>query len=300
MRTHLIIALAGLAIVLGTGCKTFDVVTDLGVAAASAAGYEHADSAGRVIKSSSKAFEQFTPKQKHYIGRTVGVQVLGQYKVYANPAATRYVNVLGQTLAAVSDHPETYAGYRFLILDTEEVNGFAAPGGLIFVTRGLLRCCKTEADLAAVLAHEIGHVQLDHGMKSVKKGRFTKALAIMGTEAARTYSDAEAASLAEHLEDSVADMTDKLLNGYDRGMEYDADEVAVVILKRLGYNPTGLKNLLVVLGEKTHKKDSGGFGKTHPKPSNRVGKIEKALAGFGPVKSPPARQTRFAAAMKGI
>ena len=100
-------------------------------------------------------------------------------------------------------------------------------------------------------------------------------------------------------EDSVADMTDKLFNGYDRGLEYDADQAAIEIMSRLGYNPQGLKNVLLVLAERTQDRKEG-FGKTHPKPADRIKRIEENLRGLGPVQSPPERQARFDAAMKGL
>ena len=189
MRKHILLIVAASVTAAAAGCKTVNTITNIGANAAAAAGYissDNADSVKRTAKAGSEAFAKFTPRSIYRAHRRrAGGR---KYRSCDRPAATRYVNILGQTLAAVSDRPEVYLGYRFLILDTNEVNAFAAPGGLVLVTRGLLQCCKSEDDLAAVLAHEIGHVELDHGMKSVKKGRFAKALAIIGTEAVRTYS----------------------------------------------------------------------------------------------------------------
>ena len=91
------------------------------------------------------------------------------------------------TLSKTSDLPETFGGYHFLILDSDEINAFAAPGGFIFVTRGLLRCCKHEDAAAAVLAHEIGHVELRHGLQAIKKSRITTALTTLGIAGVKTF-----------------------------------------------------------------------------------------------------------------
>jgi predicted Zn-dependent protease len=89
------------------------------------------DSIVKSYQAVSKSFEDITPQQEYYIGRTVGARILQKYKPYDNPAANRYVNTLGQTLAQASDLPETYGGYHFLIQDSDEINAFAAPGGFI-------------------------------------------------------------------------------------------------------------------------------------------------------------------------
>ena len=85
---------------------------------------------------------QFTEKDEYYIGRSAAAIILKTQKVYENQKATDYINLLGTTLTLYSDRPETYGGYHFLILDSGEVNGFAAPGGFILVCRGLLRCAQ--------------------------------------------------------------------------------------------------------------------------------------------------------------
>ena len=108
----------------------------------------------------AKSAEDFTPDQEYYLGRGVAATLLGQYRALRTPAANEYLNLLGQSLAKYSTKPNTFGGYRFLLLDTPEINAFAAPGGLILVTRGLAQCAANEDELAAVLAHEIAHVQL--------------------------------------------------------------------------------------------------------------------------------------------
>ncbi len=84
------------------------------------------------------------------------------------------------------DRPEIFAGYHFLVLDTDEVNAMAAPGGFIFVTKGLVKRCGDEETMAAILAHEIGHVAERHGLQSIKKSRLIDAFKVIGSEASQT------------------------------------------------------------------------------------------------------------------
>jgi predicted Zn-dependent protease len=124
----------------------------------------------------AKANEDFTPEQEYYIGRTVAATVLGIYKPWDGPKANEYLNTLGNSLAVFSVLPETFKGYHFLIMDTDEINAFGAPSGFVLISRGLLRCAASEDEVAAILAHEIGHVSLKHGMKAISSSRKTEAL----------------------------------------------------------------------------------------------------------------------------
>jgi predicted Zn-dependent protease len=258
---------------------------------------------GTAIKSAkvvARTFEDFTPSQEHYIGRTVGAMVLQRYHPLDSPDVTRYVNELGQTLAQASDRPETFGGYHFMVLDSDEINAFAAPGGLIFVTRGLIRCCPHEDALAAVLAHENGHVQLKHGLQAIHKSRVTSAFTFLGVEGARSYGREEVASLANTFGDSITDITATLINnGYSRAFELEADRVAVTILQRLGYNPNGL---VAMLNSMSGRLRPGGldFAKTHPAPAERMAALAPLALPKGEVARPARRQARFTALLGAI
>ena len=250
------------------------------------------DSVVKSYQAVSKSFEDITPEQEYYIGRTVGARILEKYKPYDNPAANRYINTLGQTLAQASDFPETYGGYHFLIQDSDEINAFAAPSGFIFVTRGILRCCEHEDAVASVLAHEIGHVQSRHGLQAIKKSRITDAVTILAIEGTKTFGGEDLASLTQTFEDSISDITSTLVvNGYSRAFEYQADAGAVNILYRVGYNPSGLVDMLRVM-DKRLKPGGSDFVKTHPSPEKRISEIETFLS-YSEVKSPIPRQARF-------
>lgn len=285
------------------GCAEMGELSAMGAQIAQSANWISEDQAQSITRSGQamgRSFEEITPVQEYYIGRSIGAVILQRYSPYTAPAANRYVNLLGQTLATASEKPNTYGGYHFLILDSDDINALSAPGGHIFVTRGLLRCCRHEDAAAAVLAHEIGHVQRQHGLRAIQTSRLTNALTILGTESAKQFGGADLAKLTEAFEGSINDITQTLINsGYSRNLEYEADADAAVILKRLGYDPNGLVDMLQVMDQRL-KPGGLDFAKTHPDPENRIQQLKKTLGPFRPVKTQGARQRRFQSAMRRV
>ena len=289
-------ALLLLAILGGTGCATLEEAAKVGTSVAKSQGRvtdDQAKSITKVTKAVAKSFEDITPEQEYYIGRSVGAVLVNKYKPYPNGPANDYLNLLGQTLAQASDRPETFGGYHFLILDSPEINAFAAPGGLIFVSRGMLRCCRSEDAVAAVLAHEIAHIQLRHGLQAIDKSRVTEALTILGAEGTKSYGGQKLADLTKVFEGSISDVTSTLVsNGYSRSFEREADAAAITILTRVGYDLNGLVAMLTVM-EKNLKPGGLDFAKTHPSPRSRIDDIQRQHADGKALAEVPARQARF-------
>jgi predicted Zn-dependent protease len=283
-------------ILLWAGCATLEEAAKVGISVAKSQRIvtdDQAKSITKVTKAVAKTFEDITPEQEHYIGRSVGAVLVNKYKPYPNGPANDYLNLLGQTLAQASDRPETFGGYHFLILDSPEINAFAAPGGLIFVSRGMLRCCRSEDAVAAVLAHEIAHIQLRHGLQAIDKSRVTEALTTLGAEGTKSYGGQKLADLTKVFEGSISDVTSTLVNnGYSRSFEREADAAAVTILTRVGYDPNGLVAMLTEM-EKNLKPGGLDFAKTHPSPRSRIDDIERQHAGGKALAEVPARQARF-------
>ncbi len=292
---------ASLAAAALVGCSYVDFAGS-GLAATGIINQDQAHAFGKTAEAAAKAHQKFTAENEYYLGRSVAATVLGQYKPLDNPAATDYVNLLGQTLALASDKPETYGGYHFLILDTEEVNAVAAPGGLILVSRGLLHCCRDEGSLAAVLAHEVAHVQLAHGVKAISSARWKTAGMTAALETGKSVSGVASEALGT-FQNCVTDVTDKIINsGYARKQEFEADKTAVEILTRVGYDPAGLRQMLEEMQKRVKPDDKHGFGKTHPEPKARIAEIEPLLhAAPAPAASgADARTARFSMAMAGV
>jgi len=251
-------------------------------------------------KAGIRAFSDFTPQQEYYIGRTVGAVVLENYKPYDNAQVNGYLNRLGQTLAQASDLPETFNGYHFLALDSSDINALATPSGLVFVTRGILRCCANEGELAAILAHEVGHVQLKHGLKAIKTSRYTEFGTIIGTAAAKSLTGSQVSDLVRSFEGTIDDITTEMINkGYSRASEEEADESAAVIMKRVGYSPVSLVKMLETMDSRL-KPEGLDFAKTHPSPRQRIEYLDKVVAGQAEPAFSESQKSRFQEAMNNI
>jgi predicted Zn-dependent protease len=255
---------------------------------------------GKVVaKTASKAlrkgFADLKPQEEYFIGRAVAARILGTYRALDDPAATRYLNAIGLTLAEVSTNPEVYGGWHFILLDSDEVNAFAAPGGFVFVTRGLYQSCRTEDQLAAVVAHEVGHVTLKHGLAAIKTSRLTEAFAIIGTSAVKEFTGADLKKVTEAFAGTVDDIIDQMVSlGYSRGQEYAADAEAGRIAYRAGYNPAGLVEFLKTLQERSAKAEKKGFFSTHPPAADRRQRVADQLAAEKLAgETDPARTARF-------
>jgi predicted Zn-dependent protease len=198
-------------------------------------------------------------------------------------------------MALASDRPLTYGGYHFAVLDSEEINALSCPGGMIFITRGMLRQMKTEDDLAAVLAHEVAHVNHRDGAAAVQRSRWVQVVTLLGTQAAQQYGGAELNELVSLFQGSAQDVVKTLLvNGYGRQEESEADESALTFLHRLGYNPYALPGTLEIMAQRQGQGNTGGIFATHP------GIRYRASAGMALIsrnrwtkESNPARDQRF-------
>lgn len=248
------------------------------------------------------SFAEITEEEEYYIGRAVSAMILTQYPVYENDALNAYVNRVGNAVVIHSDRPETYAGYHFLILDTDEINALAAPGGFIFITRGLLMRCQDEETLGCILAHEVGHVSAKHGLRSIKKSRLIDAFRIIASEASKRYAPEELAQLTDIFEDTLGDIAESLIErGYDRKYEYEADQLSVKTSARTGYDANGLLDFLDTMIGDTSTASGKGWFKTHPSAEDRIGRAQKEISSISamPEKN-EGRTARFSSAMKSL
>ena len=253
----------------------------------------------------SAASRGFTDEQEYYLGRGVAANILGRFKPYKGDPIQSYVNAVGRVVAMNSDRPETFKGYHFLVLDSEELNAVSAPSGFVFTTRGFLKLLGDEDELAAVLAHEVAHVVLAHGVSAISQSNVTSALSVIGQQVADRTTSGVSAQLTAAFGDSVAEVTEKLLvKGYSRSQEYDADRYAVEILKRSGYSPLALNGVLSKL-ESASGDDKGWFS-THPDPSKRLSELKSSQEDVAPqedllaFKGRKAREERFKRTAQGV
>lgn len=234
----------------------------------------------RIIPIAQKAGEAIRPmteEEEYYLGRAVASMILNQYQLYSNEPLHHYLNLVGQTVVLSSERPYTYGGYHFAVLDTEEVNAFACPGGIIFITKGMLKSVKNEEELAAVLAHEVAHVSLRHGVSAIKASRWTGVVMAIGVEAAKRYTSSEISKLVSLFEGSIDDVFKTVVvKGYGRDQEMEADGKSLVYTNTASYNPEGLPNLLDRLMV-TYKESEGGLFKTHPGAKERSEKAKEEI-----------------------
>jgi predicted Zn-dependent protease len=301
MKAAIVILPAFALALLASGCET---ISKVGTSIAVESGQistEQAESINRTAKAVDKSAQDITPEQEYYIGRAVAAKILGTYAPYPEQISNDYLNKLGEALALYSDRPETFGGYHFLILETPTINAFAAPGGLILVSRGLLRCTQNEDETAAILAHEIGHVVKQHGLNAIKTSRLNEALTSAALTAGELAAPEETAKLTTAFGDSINDITSTLVNsGYSRAQESEADHQAVIILQRTGYDATAMVRMLEIM-KKRLKPGGLDFAKTHPDPADRIKDVKGALKGYTPpAPPPPERLTRYQAALGKI
>src|SRR6185295_10411457 len=168
-------------------------------------------------------------------GRKAHEQVIKFYGVYEDQALQDYINEVGQKLAHASQRPELE--WHFTIVDSQEINAFALPGGYIYITRGILAYLNNEAELAAVLGHEIGHVCARH---QVRQQTNQTLAGILGAGAAIFTGNAAVADLA-----NIGGQA--LLSGYGRDMELEADHLGAQYIAKTGYDPQAMIGVIGVL-----------------------------------------------------
>ncbi|MBC7918996.1 MAG: M48 family metalloprotease, partial [Rhodoferax sp.] len=178
-------------------------------------------------------------------GQKAHQQVLQEYGVYKNDALQAYVNTLGQKLAAQSHRRNLQ--WHFTVLDSPEINAFALPGGYVYVTRGIMAYMESEADLAGVIGHEIGHVTARHGAQRAtsqqKAGIGVLAASVLGVLLeSQGYSGA--GRVAGDLSQTVAA---GFIASYGREQELQADQLGAEYLVRNRYNPQNMVDVIVVL-----------------------------------------------------
>jgi predicted Zn-dependent protease len=301
MRRFMLPAACAAALVLSSCQSLTGALDDLGLDLGdSAVASKVVQTAVEVAPDIAKALEEITPEQEYYIGRAVGAQVFAAYKAYDQPALNLYLNRLGQSLALFSERPEIFGGYRFIALDSQEINAFATPSGLIMVSRGLIGITQSEDELASVLAHEICHVTLKHGLKSIRSARFGTALGTVTKKAGEALLGDELKEVTGAFSDSIDDITKTMVvSGYSKTAEFGADMEAAKLLARTGYDPRALERVLTSMQKKLDPK-AKDFSKTHPAPKDRIKALKTVLDALD-VESPPPdpyRAERYAAAMK--
>ncbi len=218
----------------------------------------------------SQSMEQIDEPKEIEMGRQLAAVLLGAKPLHRDVALQRYVNRLGRWISLQSERPNL--PWTFAVLDDTGYNAFAAPGGYVFVTKGLIDSVADESELAGILAHEIHHVVAKHHLaamrKSAQTGLLTRAIASQLGNNAQGALSAQLLALGREV----------YSKGLDQGDEFDADRNGVALAARAGFDPYGLVAVLQQL--RTAKPDNPVFTlalSTHPATQTRLDQLEAAM-----------------------
>lgn len=211
------------------------------------------------------------------LGRKLHPQVLKETEAYEDAALQAYVQQVGERLARVSHRNNLI--FRFTVLDSAEVNAFATPGGYIYITRGLMAYLNSEAELAAVLGHEIGHVTARHSVRQQSTATTTGLLAAVIGAATGVQGAGDLANVAGTA----------LVRGYGREHELESDRLGAEYLARAGYDPRAMLEVIGVL------KDQENFELQQAKEEGREPRIYHGLFSTHPDNDKRLQETVLAA-----
>jgi predicted Zn-dependent protease len=220
----------------------------------------------RILDTGAKAVDRMdleSPQRQDELGQSVAVAITNKYPLSTDEALNDYVNLVGLTVASVA--PNANINYAFGVIETPEVAAYSAPGGYIFISRGALALAQDESELAGVLAHEVAHVALNHGMEALKASKNAQ----LAVSAAKINSD-DAVRYGQFIDEAVDIFAVK---PHSRAQESDADTQAVKYLKAAGYDPKGLLRFLQKM--QAQSGSGGGLMSTHPGTPDRIAAVQR-------------------------
>lgn len=242
--------------------------------------------AGQLIQS----LQPIGYREERAIGGSLALEVFSRFGGhYHDPGLESYITLVGNAVVSVSDRAEI--PYHFAILNSDQPNAFAAPGGYVFISIGLMRMLKNEAELAGVLGHEIAHITNRHALKTLERSK-----TLQGISNLTTSIMGDNPAMFNKL---IGEMTETLFTkGLDKEMEYDADLTGTRYAFQAGYYPAGLKDFLKILGTKTSAKSSVFFS-THPSPGARNARLARVMNNYKEAALAPVLTRRFLTKTKG-
>ncbi|HYP68346.1 MAG TPA: M48 family metalloprotease [Thiobacillaceae bacterium] len=202
------------------------------------------------------------------IGRQIAGNLLGAMPLVRDDDLQRYVNVVGRWVAEQSGRNDIR--WYFGVLDSEDINAFAAPGGYVFLTKGLYRRLSNEAELAGVLGHEIAHITHKDHLKLLKQ---TTLISTLGQAVGENFKGSDQA-----VQNLIGNGAEIMARGLDKDTELAADRTGVVFAARAGYDPWGLPTVLQDLTAlPAGDQRTSLLYKTHPAPADRLAALGDAI-----------------------
>jgi len=250
----------------------------------------------------SKDFVLMSEQQEIQMGAQAHKDVMQEYGLVENPELQAYVTRVGKGLAAKSHRPNL--DWHFTVVDSPEVNAFALPGGYIYITRGIMSYLNSEAELAGVLGHEIGHVTARHGVRQQSAATAAGLGAILGSILVPGMDNQAGATLLQQLSQS-------LVAGYGRDHELESDRLGAEYLAKTAYNPQAMVEVIGVLKNQElydielAKKEGReprryhGVFDTHPSNDTRLKQVVGEANKYK-VANPREGREEFIRAMNGV
>jgi len=239
------------------------------------------------LSSITQSIEGIDYKSEFTIGETLALEGFKRYGMpVKNEKLQAYVNTLGNAVAKNSTRPDI--PYFFVVVDSPIYNAFACPGGIIFVSAALVRGMRDEAELACVLGHEVAHVSHKHALSSIRRAKFFKGAAKIGTVNMKGDRGKQYQSMVGDLQTVLFD------KGLDKNMEYEADKSGMETAYRTGYDPNGLIRVLKMLEKKQATATSkGSWFSTHPPLSSRLEKCAVSQRSYPDAADMATVKSRF-------
>ncbi len=228
---------------------------------------------------------KMSESEERKLGETVSAKLRQSFGVYQDKDVAKYVSLVGTVLGQASSRPAL--DWQFIVLDTDGVNAFAAPGGLVHITRGALGLIRTEAELAGILGHEITHITAKHTVNSIQKNKVVKL----------TAEEAGSGGLAASAISKLAEAAykDVINNAFDRDDEVEADKVGVTLANKVGYAPGALSVVLTRIADRNKDQaEPNGMFASHPLIKDRLSNIAKVIKDgkLGATATAAARYTK--------
>ncbi|MDJ0833613.1 MAG: M48 family metalloprotease [Gammaproteobacteria bacterium] len=226
------------------------------------------------------------------LGRALYQRLRQNGYVIEDPLLSRYLSDIGESL--LSGLNNRFRDYRFYLVKNRSVNAFATPGGYIGINLGLIAMTQNEDELAAVIAHEIAHVELMHGMQMLERAERVSLVSMISILAAIMVSGNDADAASAILYGGAAGSTQAMIN-FTRTNEYEADRLGIELLKKSNYDPAAMASFL----QKLQSQEQAGelsaieFIRTHPIGSNRIAEILSRLANLPKSRPKPRRYQQF-------
>jgi beta-barrel assembly-enhancing protease len=213
------------------------------------------------------------------IGESLALEGFRRYGMpVKDPGLQNYVNLVGNAVARNSLRPGI--PYAFVVVDSPLQNAFSCPGGIVFISSGLLKTIRDEAQLACILAHEVAHVGHKHALQSIQRARFFQGVGKITSATMKGEKGKEFEDMIGNLQNTLFD------KGLDQKMEFEADKSAMETAYRTGYNPEGIIEVLRELRKiQAQSQKQGSWFSTHPPLNERIRRCEAEMGQYPDARS---------------